>query len=117
MISYGDFRVGTEAPLSAGQRSPLRALARTLAAECVKFGDAVHTSGPVDYVVRVTESDSLDSVPDPCRRGWFLVAGRTHAIDVVYQADGAEPVSVAFLWDDPWQDQIVQLLAEFRANL
>ena len=110
-IRYGDFR-----QISAWSEENGR-LGDALQAVSQEFGDKVHTSGLLDYLVRFmvnpTDITVRKKVPN-----FFLVIVSADGIDTVTRVGNEEPSrGGALTFQEPWVDEICDRFRSFRQRL
>lgn len=116
MISYSDYHFGSGDPSSAWKEADRR-LFEAMHATGQEFGDEVHTSGPVDYLVRVLENVNDITVREKVPN-YFLILVSSDGIDTVTKVGNEEPSrGGALTFQEPWKNEICDRFRAFRQRL
>jgi hypothetical protein len=115
VISYSDEIRRGVAPVAWTEAD--RRLTEALHAVGQEFGDQVHTSGPVDYLVRFlvnpTEIAVQEQVPN-----YFLVIVSDDGINTVTRMGDEQATQAGKLkFQEPWIDEIRDRFRDFRQRL
>lgn len=115
MISYTD-EIDHSVPPSAWSEASQR-LFESLQTVGQEFGDKVHTSGSVDYLIRTlvnaTDITVQERVPN-----YFLILVSNNGIDTVTRVRDEEQIRAGTLtFQGPWVDEICDRFRAFRRQL